>query len=434
MTESREPAAGPGGNLKTSVMATVALIVVLGVALAFLHQPSPVDDVPAAPADVAAPPGTAVTEAPPVPEWYDVDGPANGPAGTVIRTQPVTGGPDNIDVYRIIYNSSDNEGQPVPVSGLVVIPKGTPPEGGWPVVGYAHGTTGANPRCAISTTPFEPSTPGYSNFFRQISPIAEAGYVVAATDYLGLGTGGTQSYLVGKVEGQNVLDSVRAVHNWRDDVNTDLNLIWGHSQGGHSAAFAAELAPSYAPEVPFQGAAVLAPGLLPALPFAVDAIVNSDMTGLNGFVMLIIRSWTETYSDQLAPEDVLTSAGLEKLPTVNEYCGNTQADAVNQQPLGAYVKLPIPATFYDLMTVNTPGTDRIDMPIAMVQGMKDTTIIPQLTLGLQKMLCANGTQVDFRIYPNDDHPGVVVNSREFLTDWMRDRINGDPVPNNCPNA
>ena len=40
--------------------------------------------------------------------------------------------------------------------------------------------------------------------------LVDAGYVVAATDYEGLGTPGVHPYLVGESEGRSVLDAARA--------------------------------------------------------------------------------------------------------------------------------------------------------------------------------------------------------------------------------
>lgn len=416
-----------------SAIAAVAVIV-LGILLAVLHQPSPIIDSPAVPAGVSSPADSNVTVAPPVPAFYDVDQPGPGDAGTMIKSERVEGGPDGFDVFRIVYNSRDNDDRLVPVSGLVVVPKGPPPAGGFPVVAYAHGTTGSNRHCGISLTPFEPNTAGFSNFGRQILPLAQEGWVVVGTDYLGMGAPGTPSYLVGKVEAQNVLDSIRAVHNWRPDVNRGLNAIWGHSQGGHSSAFAAELAPTYAPELQIQGAAVLAPGLLPALPFGVEAIINgSKPTGMTGFVMLIATSWAATYPQELSLSELLTDQALGNLPAIETKCGAGYSDPFMAAPMSAYVKQPVPAAFYELMDLNTPGESRIAPPIVMVQGMKDTTIIPQLTLGFQKQLCNNGTVVDFHVYPEEDHPGVVVASRPLINEWIKDRFAGASVPDNCPN-
>ena len=42
----------------------------------------------------------------------------------------------------ILYRSTGADGKATAVSGAVAIPKGKAPKGGWPVITWAHGTTG----------------------------------------------------------------------------------------------------------------------------------------------------------------------------------------------------------------------------------------------------------------------------------------------------
>ncbi len=409
---------------------SVAVVAVGAILLAVLAPPSQVVDVAAAP---AAPESTDVTKSPQIPQFYDVPDASTQPPGTMVKSEEIPGSPDGTKSYRFIYNSTDLNDASTVVSGIFVTPTTPAPAGGFPLITYAHGTTGANRHCGISLTPFEPNTPGYQGM-SQILPLVQEGYAVVGTDYQGMGAPGDPSYLVGQIEGQNTLDAVRAVHNWQTNVNKDQTLIWGHSQGGHSAAFAAQMAPTYAPELKIQGAAVLAPGLLPSLPLAVEGLLASTKpSGQTGFVMLIAASWSATYPDQMSPDDILTPAGVAKLPIVNTLCGSQQSDAFKDGPMSEYIKDPVPAVFYDLATKNTPGATPTDMPIVMVQGMKDTTIIPQLTLAFNKQYCQIGNTVDFHIYPDDVHSSVVTNSRSLIQQWMKDRLEGLAAPNGCAN-
>jgi hypothetical protein len=51
---------------------------------------------------------------------------------------------------RILYHSLSADGGDVATSGVVLVPAGTPPPGGWPVIAWAHGTTGVARMCAPS--------------------------------------------------------------------------------------------------------------------------------------------------------------------------------------------------------------------------------------------------------------------------------------------
>jgi hypothetical protein len=110
-----------------------------------------------------------------------------GPPGSVIRYLGIpriqlTGAM----VYRVLYRSTGLNGQPIAVSGIVMAPDRRAPAGGWPVIAWAHGTTGVARKCAPSLLP-DPiaSIPG-------INEMILHNFVVAATDYPGLGTAGEQ--------------------------------------------------------------------------------------------------------------------------------------------------------------------------------------------------------------------------------------------------
>ena len=51
------------------------------------------------------------------------------------------------------------DGKPIAVSGIVVVPKGKTPKGGWPVITYDHGTTGIADVCAPRATSRQPGAP-----------------------------------------------------------------------------------------------------------------------------------------------------------------------------------------------------------------------------------------------------------------------------------
>ena len=136
----------------------------------------------------------------------------------------------------ILYRSTDLDGKLNAVSGSVTLPKGKAPKGGWPVITYAHGTTGAADECA--------PTRGYdagelaSYAYPLLKRWLKAGYAVVRTGSEGLGTPGVHQYLVGPSEGHSVLDAVRAARAFDGKLSKRF-VIAGHSQGGHAALFAA---------------------------------------------------------------------------------------------------------------------------------------------------------------------------------------------------
>src|SRR4051794_5193501 len=79
--------------------------------------------------------------------------------GDVIRSRTLTGSAalKSAGSNRVVlYSSVGIDGKPVAVSGTISLPKGKAPKGGWPVVTWAHGTTGLADRCAPSRAGSDP--------------------------------------------------------------------------------------------------------------------------------------------------------------------------------------------------------------------------------------------------------------------------------------
>ena len=115
----------------------------------------------------------------------------------------------------VLYTSVTPKGKRVAVSGSVSVPKGKPPKHGWPVISFAHGTTGTADVCAPSRNRKGNPARAYISYIDpELNAWLKAGYAVVRTDYQGLGTPGPHPYLIGKAEGRSVLDIVRAARRW----------------------------------------------------------------------------------------------------------------------------------------------------------------------------------------------------------------------------
>ena len=236
--------------------------------------------------------------------FYDV---ANdelaGQPGTLIRQERMGGAPQGASAYRVLYRSTGLKGEPIAVSGVVVVPDGPPPAQGRPIVAWAHPTTGIVPHCAPSLAFF---------VFQQMQGLRDMvarGYIVTATDYPGLGTAGPHPYLVGQSEGRAVLDSVRAARNLAAMSASNRFAVWGHSQGGQAALYAGQLAKDYAPELNLVGVAAAAPAT------DLGALMRDDLPtpGGKNLLAMTLWSWARVYD---APIDQVVSASA--LPTVNQ--------------------------------------------------------------------------------------------------------------------
>lgn len=383
---------------------------------------------------------TSIT--PQLPDFYRVSDWQAGAPGTLVKAEEITGAPDGIRLYRIMYQSTDLQGKAIPVTGLYAIPGGPPPAGGFPLVGFGHGTTGVGQACGVSQTPLTPNTPGYSAWVPHIEPLVRQGWAVVASDYSGMGAPGPSSYLVGPLEARGILDSMRAVltpdaATGSVPIDTGRLGIYGKSQGGEAALAAMELAASYAPELRIAGGVALAPGFTPALQGILDTVAgNPTSTKQNMFTLLIAKSFAENYPELTSLDRILSDEGKKLMPLLETYCGSDLADRVVDLPLSKLLNAPVDSGLITALGRAMPGKTPLSMPAVIVQGLKDKTILPQFTHAQVMSRCALGDTVFYVRYPSDDHGSLNFQARESqpsVIDWMTARWAGEPPPSNCAN-
>jgi Secretory lipase len=428
---------------KFGLAAAVLVAIVSGLLLIACSPPTSLVDAPMydMSSDTAGDLDTPVT--PELSPFYEMTGWApTGRPGALIRAEPVSEAPNDVRMWRIIYESTDLAGRPIPVSALFATPAARPPQEGFPLIGFAHGTTGVGEMCGISHTPLEVGTPGYSAWVPHLEPMVRQGWAVVASDYSGMGAPGPQSYLVGPLEARGILDSMRAViapnpATGAVPIDTARLGVYGKSQGGEAALSALQLAPHYAPDLDIAGGVILAPGFTPSLQGVLDAVAsNPTSTAQNMFVLLIAQSYARNYPELVSLDDIVSPEGQKRIDLLARHCGTDLADRVSDVPLSDLIKTPFAPGLVSALARGMPGTEKLEMPIVVVQGLKDVTILPQFTHAEVMSQCALGTTTFYVRYPEDDHPSINFQAREHqpsVIDWMNARWAGEPAPSNCPN-
>jgi alpha-beta hydrolase superfamily lysophospholipase len=385
------------------------------------------------------PPVAAAASAHGVPAFYTPPRPLPaGAPGTLIRAQrvdDVPGVPGDATVWRILYRSRSIYGADIAVSGYVVIPPGPAPRRGFPVIAWAHGTTGVAHVCAPSL--FNTLEGQGPYLMPDIGAYLRAGDIVAATDYQGLGTPGIHPYLLGESEGRGVLDAARAAALLPGTHASRTVLIYGHSQGGQAALFAGELAPTYAPELRVVGVVAAAPAT--DLRLIVSVADTAEGQSVLLFELPALYSWAETYRD-LPLSDIFTPSGAALAATlVDTGCQNHLVAAVARAHI-------TPADLYqpDVDTngqvlahgrLNDPGRRRTAAPLLVVQGTADTTVPPALTnLFVTTVACPVGDRIDYVHVTGATHGQVVFQAVPVIMAWMAQRLRTAPAPTTCGRA
>lgn len=344
--------------------------------------------------------------------------------GTIVGSERIEHSLPGVDLWRIVYATDDIDDERVAVSALVAAPKTGSPESGFPLVAVAHGTIGINRGCAPSIDPFTMADKENTSYEFLVGQYVDAGYAVVMSDFEGLGVKGRNTYLVGEVEGRNVLDSIRAMKQFDSVESQDTAVIAGQSQGGHAALFAAQIAPAYAPDLTLSGVIAQAPAT--DLGGMFDAITDADKRG--GIVSLPVMA-ADAYAQNypgVPIEAVLTPRGERALKAVvGKTCllpsvlGTSLARPSDLfQPGGLDALAPY-------IERNVPGTD-FALPVFLAQGEIDTVVPPATNTTYAEKLCAAEQELSFRTYPGVGHFDVVAASTPDVLEWMRDVRAGTP--------
>jgi len=308
---------------------------------------------------------------------------------------------------QVLYSSRTPQGAKTAVSGTVSVPKGKPPKGGWPVITWAHGTTGVADACAPSrVSPTSPAMGAITYIYPELNDWLRAGYAVAQTDYQGLGTPGKHPYLIGTAEGRSVLDIVSAARQLDPNISKRF-LISGHSQGGQSALFAAGEASSWTPKLRLRGTVAFAPAshILEQVPLLPALTTPSSLTAL----ATMILDGASTQSSAIDINKVLSDEVLPFYPLLQSQCLE-QLAASNE--LGGIPPSHLMRAGADMSPVNPvlAGMNplvKTAAPILIAQGTADTTVFPVYTDKLKDELVKAGDQVTYNKYPGANHVGVV---------------------------
>lgn len=368
--------------------------------------------------------GPVATLAPPagLPAFYGVPDPLPaGKPGDIIATEKVDAPDVHGTVYRVMYHSQALDGRDIPVTGLIAVPTAPAPSGGYPVVSWAHGTTGLADVCAPSL-----ETKGISAL---ANPLLDSGYLIVASDYEGLGTPGLHPYVVGESEARGTIDIVRAARNLPDLQVSDRYLVWGHSQGGHAAMFTLKIGPTWAPELKQVGVVAGAP---PSQLLLINAALQQS--AFKHYIAMAAAGFNAAYGDSKAPlDEVLTPDGIAFIKdNMDKMCSSDLGKLAAGLDFAKLQKAD-PASvpeWADLLKANDPGmfTTPQTAPLLIIHGGNDEQIPLASSALLFDQLCKIGQVTQRWVYPDQSHAGVIAPSYNDMKRWIDDRFAGQPAP------
>ncbi|MER6115015.1 lipase family protein [Streptomyces sp. NPDC001743] len=396
-----------------------------------------------------------------IPDFYHPPTELPAANGSLIRHEPLPlglslpgldGRPMPGTATRLMYRSTDSGGQAVAVTGAYIEPsaawKGSGPR---PLVALASGTVGQGDQCAPSMTLQHPLTlngdtvsVGYE--ILAVYRLLSAGVAVVVTDYVGLGTTDRLHTYVNRLDqGHALLDAARAAHrlpgtSLTSDSRTGL---YGYSQGGGASASAAELQPSYAPDVKLAGTYAGAP----------PANLTAVMKGIDGSALAGALAWSINGFAQADPDlrDVVEAnvndAGRAALKDASTMCvgdaifgyGFTKSTkwTTSGKSLGDVLAAePRAQAALDRQRI---GTLRPAGPVRLATGVQDDIVPHAQARQLAVDWCRKGADVTYDAInlPNlgdkilTNHLVPLITDQGDAISWMTDRLAGKAASSNC---
>ena len=343
------------------------------------------------------------------------------------------------DSQLMTYKMLGVNGKEVQATSLVFTPKTAAPANGWPIVVWAHGTTGVADKCA-------PSQQGLKESQMLLTKLLLAGYVVVAPDYEGLGAEGNHPFLNLKSEAFSITDAVVATHDYLRLQGKKVAPQWmtiGHSQGGHAALGAAQYASRA--QLDYKGTIAIAPASnLAAILQGGENAVKDQPVGvqiqalppLDAFTSLIVAGM-QGHQVSVSYADVFKADTAKIAPIAETECLDSVREAL-LKGMTDYIALPehsgslsgygrkqdnfmsIPVINNFLIKDSQPGTVKLNQPVIIYQGGQDATVPKAATDLLRASAEAKGTIIQYKPDAKWTHSSVYLeNLDQFVIDVQK---------------
>lgn len=356
----------------------------------------------------------------------------DGP-GSLLDVKPINGVSDfdqvNAVAVRVVYRSTDSKGAGTGASGVVVVPPGKPPRGGWPILSVGHTVTGTQNQCAPSIAQ---DLGGYSAVIGQL---VDRGYVVTMTDYQGLGLPVFQHPFLDSVTlGNNMIDAVRAARRVVPSTSNQW-AAFGTGQGGMAAWGAAERAATYGAGLQLVGAVALGP--LADLTGLADAAENGTLNVEQyRLYALVLASLADSLDYHINLDDYRSDAAKANWDALTNCALADPAEgarALAQLGPGDFKPKTSDAAAQlrrILQGLALPGPSAVSAPLLVAYATSDPQLPSDWIEQAVRNACARGDSVDVI-----KRVGTVnALDQEVFYDslaWVQARLDGQRVTNIC---
>ncbi|WP_167837740.1 lipase family protein [Nocardia altamirensis] len=361
------------------------------------------------------------------PEAFDAQEP-----GTILRSREVrlavaTLLPLNVRSWQLLYRTTDLNEQPTVAVTTVILPAGADPNRSRPLVSLQFYYDSASNNCSPSFVLQQGSgLPGLEGIHSQSELIAIAalisqGWAISVPDYEGL----NGHLTVPREPGYMTLDGIRAAQRFQplglDGANTPV-AMWGYSGGGMGSGWAAEMQPTYAPELNVKGIALGAPTSDVVSLLHVNGSMFSSLIGIG------ISSLRNAYPKfKEASDRYLTAEGKALMDRTNQQCLPRNALSQMFIDYGRMLTIPIPdflqvPEIKEAFESTVLGRNIPTAPIFLYQGVFDEAVPVWTNDRLSQQWCAGGASVSYKRDHLSEHLTLPSLGMADTLNWLKSRL------------
>lgn len=364
--------------------------------------------------------------------------------GALLSHEPIDTAIDGARAWRIRYTTRDVNDVDHESTGLVIAPSGDGDDR--PILTWCHGTTGLGDAACPSAQPdparelvtyYTPEATAQIDFgVPGLQRFIDAGWVVCATDYQGLGTDGMHQYTVNITNARDAVFIAHAARQLGAGAGTALGCA-GWSQGGGAAAAVAELDAADYGDLRLIGTVPMSPGVASIAlrkPVGVAAGLTDATLAPDSHLVMLLAGIHAANPSSLTLSDVFTPLGVE----IIDATWNTQPvhhlnDTIARlfRFKGAVLR-PEPANFAAWERAIVAGSAANRKPVAPVLVCIDSfggglTVPVVWQTDYVDAVAALGGTVEVREYPDDDHFSLPQNCAADALAWLTKRLDASPV-------
>ncbi|WP_067700119.1 lipase family protein [Nocardia jejuensis] len=331
-------------------------------------------------------------------------------------------------VTLVKFRSTNSRGAPIAAVTTVLTPREHAPDG--PLLSYQHIINGLGAACAVSRVLYTSDPNLAVKEAVALNVALRRGWSVALPDHLGPNF----AYGAAKLGGQITLDGIRAAQRAPKLALANSRVAMaGYSGGGMATAWAAALAPTYAPELRIAGAAT---GGVPMNLVTMVKSLGMQPHPAFGLAMAAALGLEREYPDRLPISAQMNARGLAARDAMVNGCTNEIMAIGAGHSAREFAASTSLINDPDVLAVLQENSLELfdgvpNTPIFEWHSPSDPLIPVDAIDNTDRRYCAAGVrlQMDKNISP--EHLTAAVFGLPSALAWVDARLRGEPAPSNC---